>query len=126
MTQGRIILVLWLLMWSYALRVYSDVPTLHRHAEPPTATLSCADELRTIRGGLVNVSIQESILWNDHDQQTSDFYLRRAAEARRTRDLNVNYANCLTRNRMELNLIWASWQYQYEHDKEILQHKETP
>lgn len=98
----------------------ADTPTLHRHTDPPTPTLSCTDELAAIRKGLVDVSIQESILWDSRDRQTSDFYLRRAAEARRTKDLNVSYVNCLRRNIQELNIVLASWQYQYAQDQEII------
>jgi hypothetical protein len=99
---------------------HADTPTLHRHPEPPTPTLACSDELQQIRAGLVDVSIKESILWNALDTQAADFYIKRAAESRRTKALNMNYHNCLLRNLQELNLILASWQYQYAHDVEII------
>lgn len=107
-----------LILWAFIAR--ADTPTLHRHPEPPTPTLACSDELQQIRAGLVDVSIKESILWNALDTQAADFYIRRAAESRRTKALNMNYHNCLLRNLQELNLILASWQYQYAHDVEIL------
>src|SRR5271154_2902274 len=109
-----IVALFWVIMLANA---YADTPTLHRRTDPPVPTLSCSDEMHRLRKGMVEVSIQEALLWEaHHERKMSDFFLVRSHTAKYTRDLNVSYENCTPGNIKELNIILANWEYMYADD----------
>lgn len=103
----------------YIISAHCDTPTLRRRTEPPTPTISCADELHSIRRALVDVSLNEAILWEGHnDRKTANFFLGRAHTAQYTHDLDFNLFNCAPSNLKELRTTNAIWQYMYFQDME--------
>lgn len=110
------IIMLWLSFFAYA-----DTPVLHRRTgSPPQPEVSCQDQLHEIRKRLVEVSINESLLWEAYNRQAANFFLVRSHTVQHTKDLNPSVFNCAPTNIKELNIVVAEWEYVYAQDTEKL------
>lgn len=91
-----------------------DGQTLKHHDAPPLKESSCSDTLDTLRFQMWEVSKKEALLFDDRgDHKQADFFVKRAGDVLRTKDLTPSFDSCRVRNIKELNIVVALWHQEY-------------
>lgn len=105
------------LCWTSYLFLFADVPQLQRRTGPPIPEVSCQDRLGTLKFNLWTVSRNEAVIWKlVGDKKQAAFFTKRAKDVMDTHDLIPSAMTCTKQNYKELDIMLASWQYQYTVD----------
>ncbi len=106
-----------LLAGLFVVFAHADVPQLQRRTGPPVVEVSCQDRLGDLKFNLWTISRNEAVLWSVMgDKKQAKFFTERAKTVQDTHDLIPSTITCTPYNYKELDIMLASWQYQYAVD----------
>lgn len=115
-----ILLILLMLLAGHHL-AHADISQLQRRTGPPVHELTCQEQLSNIRDSMFRATMGEAILAKQlGNQDQFNWFLSRARYVRHTPDLKPSPTTCDAGNIKTLNIMAASWWYDYVLDQAAL------